>query len=158
MCGQKERNQMERWSLTSEGFSAERVGGEADLHAGEGARPAAEQTSPSVWSDSCTHWTWCLGEGENVDWSVCLSVCRCGLSVCLSVCLFSCADIHCLLYWVFSNSTYTTLFFNRLKSWIQTQKVQTNAYLFWHRHTVCKFSGKSTLSSHKTTYKQQING
>ena len=36
--------------------------------------------------------------------------------------------------------------------------VPTNAYLFWHGHTVCKFSGKSPLSSHKTTLKQQING
>ena len=40
---------------------------------------------------------------------------------------------------------------------IKRKKVQTNAYLFWHRHTVCKFSGKSPLSSHRTTPKQQIN-
>ena len=33
-----------------------------------------------------------------------------------------------------------------------------NAYLFEHGHTVCKFSGKCTLSSHKMTLKQQING
>ena len=38
------------------------------------------------------------------------------------------------------------------------KKVQTNAYLFQHGHTVCKFSGKSPLSSHNTTLKQQING
>ena len=38
------------------------------------------------------------------------------------------------------------------------KKVQTNAYLFWHGHTVWKFSGKSPLSSHRTTLKQQING
>ena len=36
------------------------------------------------------------------------------------------------------------------------KKVQRNAYLFEHGHTVCKFSGKSLLSSHKTTLKQQI--
>ena len=29
------------------------------------------------------------------------------------------------------------------------KKVQTNAYLFWQGHTVCKFSGKSPLSSYK---------
>ena len=38
------------------------------------------------------------------------------------------------------------------------KKVQMNAYLFWHGHTACTFSGKSPLSSHKTTLKQQING
>ena len=43
------------------------------------------------------------------------------------------------------------------RSKIKHKKVQTNAYLFWHRHTVCKFLGKSPLSSHKTTPKQQIN-
>ena len=32
-----------------------------------------------------------------------------------------------------------------------------NAYLFWHGHIVCTFLGKSLLSSHKTTLKQQIN-
>ena len=37
------------------------------------------------------------------------------------------------------------------------EKVKTNVY-FCHGHTVCKFSGKSPLSSHKTTLKQQING
>ena len=31
------------------------------------------------------------------------------------------------------------------------KKVQMNPYLFWHRHTVCKISGKSPLSSRKTT-------
>ena len=39
---------------------------------------------------------------------------------------------------------------------------QENSYkyynLFLHGHTVCTFSGKSTLSSQKTTLKQQING
>ena len=39
-----------------------------------------------------------------------------------------------------------------------TKKVQTNAYLFLHGHTVCTVSGKSPLSSHKTTLKHQING
>ena len=38
------------------------------------------------------------------------------------------------------------------------EKVQMNAYFFWHGHTVCKFSGKSPFSSHKTTLKQQLNG
>ena len=36
--------------------------------------------------------------------------------------------------------------------------VQTNTYLFEHGPTVCKFSGKSPLWSHKTTLKQQVNG
>ena len=31
------------------------------------------------------------------------------------------------------------------------RKVQTTAYFFWHGHAVCTFSGKSLLSSHKTT-------
>ena len=38
------------------------------------------------------------------------------------------------------------------------KKVQTNAYLFWHWHTVCTFSAKFPLSSHKTTLKEQRNG
>ena len=38
------------------------------------------------------------------------------------------------------------------------KKFQANAYLFWHGHTICKFSGKSPSSSHKTTLKQQLNG
>ena len=38
------------------------------------------------------------------------------------------------------------------------KKVQTNAYLFEHGHTVFKFSCKSPLLSHKMTLKQQING
>ena len=33
-----------------------------------------------------------------------------------------------------------------------------NTYLFEPGHTVCKFSGKSPLSCHKMTLKQQING
>ena len=33
------------------------------------------------------------------------------------------------------------------------EKVQMNAYFFWHGHTVCQFSGKSPFSSHKTTLK-----
>ena len=41
---------------------------------------------------------------------------------------------------------------------LRTQKGSKNAYLFGHGHTVCTFSGKSPLSSHKTTLKQQING
>ena len=51
--------------------------------------------------------------------------------------------------------------FKGLDSWVLLSshwKVQTNACLFYHRHTVCKFSGKSPLSSHKMTLKQQING
>ena len=44
-----------------------------------------------------------------------------------------------------------------LKQRSKHKKVQTKAYLFEHRDTVCKFSGKSALSSHKTTLKQQIN-
>ena len=35
-----------------------------------------------------------------------------------------------------------------------TWKVQKNAYLLWRRHTICNFSGKSPLSSYKTTLKQ----
>ena len=31
------------------------------------------------------------------------------------------------------------------------KKVQKNAYLLWHGHTICIFSGKSPLSSHKMT-------
>ena len=44
--------------------------------------------------------------------------------------------------------------------WLRSKHkmVQTNAYLFWHGHTASKFSGKSALSNHKTTLKQQING
>jgi len=30
--------------------------------------------------------------------------------------------------------------------------------IYFNKDTVCKFSGKSPLSSHKTTLKQQING
>ena len=38
-------------------------------------------------------------------------------------------------------------------------KVQKNAaYLLGRRHTVCKFSGNSPLSSYKTTLKHQLNG
>ena len=44
----------------------------------------------------------------------------------------------------------------RVRTRSKHKKVQTNAYLTrTHR---CKFSGKSPLSSHKTTLKQQING
>ena len=43
------------------------------------------------------------------------------------------------------------------KNKIQTQK-GSNERLFQHGHTVCKFSGKPPLSSHKRTLKQQING
>ena len=35
-------------------------------------------------------------------------------------------------------------------AWSKHKKVQTNAHLFQHGHTVCKYSGKSALSSHKT--------
>ena len=37
------------------------------------------------------------------------------------------------------------------------KKVQRNAYLFWHGHTIGTFSGKSPLSSHKRTLRQQLN-
>ena len=30
--------------------------------------------------------------------------------------------------------------------------------IYWHGHTICKFSGKSPLSSYKMTLKQQLNG
>ena len=41
---------------------------------------------------------------------------------------------------------------------LHTQKGSKNAYLFWHGHAVCKFSGKSPLSSHNMTLEQKING
>ena len=45
-----------------------------------------------------------------------------------------------------------------LKQDPNTKKVQINAYLFEHGQTVRKFSGKSPLSSHKTTLKGQVQG
>ena len=45
-----------------------------------------------------------------------------------------------------------------LKQDPNTKRLKWMRYLFWHGHTVCKFLGKSPLSSHKTTLKQQING
>ena len=41
---------------------------------------------------------------------------------------------------------------------IQTQKGYHEHIFILHGHTVCTFSGKSPLSSHKMTLKQQING
>ena len=43
-----------------------------------------------------------------------------------------------------------------LKIRSKPKKVQKNAYLLWHGHTICKFSGKSLSLSHKTTLKQQF--
>ena len=48
------------------------------------------------------------------------------------------------------------LTYARVSAGSKHKQVQKNAYLIWHGHRVCKFSSKSTLSSHKTTLKQQL--
>ena len=52
----------------------------------------------------------------------------------------------------FSPSRFASAVFCFLDNGSKHKKIQTNADLFWHWHTVCKFSGKSPLSSHKTTH------
>ena len=44
-----------------------------------------------------------------------------------------------------------------LKQAPNTYTVHKNA-IYWDKNTVCKFSGYSPLSNHKTTLKQQLKG
>ena len=47
---------------------------------------------------------------------------------------------------------------NRMTASVLKQDPNTKKFKLWHGHKICKFSGKSPSSSHKTTLKQQLNG